>query len=92
MANNSPDSVIDTNTTQKVIERIIELVRENFPSAAANVSGAKSLTELGLDSLDIVDLMWTIESDFSIKFNNEELQKITSLDLMAALIISKQRT
>jgi acyl carrier protein len=36
--------------------------------------------------------MWTIESDFSIKFNNEELQKITSLDLMAALIISKQRT
>ena len=76
MANDAMSAI----TVQEVAQRVAQLVRDNFPSASPDLAGAANLKDLGLDSLDVVDLAWAIESDFQIKFSDDDLQRITSLD------------
>ncbi len=44
---------------------------------------------LSLDSLDMVDLIVIIETNFGVKFSKEELIKVTSFDSLYDLISTK---
>ncbi|MCQ2753326.1 MAG: acyl carrier protein [Bacilli bacterium] len=50
------------------------------------VDPTKELRELGLDSLDIVEMLLALENEFHIQFNNDELKSLKKVqDLYAAL-------
>ncbi|MGL4233389.1 MAG: acyl carrier protein [Casimicrobium sp.] len=80
----SPDTAI-----HEASQRILELVKEHFPAVNLDGYQGKNMHEIGLDSLDMVDLAWVVENEFSIKFSDDDLQKITSLEALAKLVTSK---
>ncbi|MEI6399439.1 MAG: acyl carrier protein [Pseudomonadota bacterium] len=41
---------------------------------------AQLFTDLGLDSLDAIDLMMKVQDDFGVRLSNEELMSLRTLD------------
>jgi NADH dehydrogenase (ubiquinone) 1 alpha/beta subcomplex 1 len=64
-----------------VAERIINVVK-NFDQVDANkVNPAVKFTDdLGLDSLDIVEVVMAIEDEFAIEIPDAEADKISSIE------------
>ena len=61
-------------------------------SKRCDVSSLKeedSLQSLGLDSLDLVEVMLEIEDALGIEFDSEEIQEVTSLGDVLKLIQTK---
>lgn len=50
-----------------------------------------SLTDLGLDSLDLVEIMLEIEEVLGIEFDNEEIAHLHSLKEVVDLIDAKKK-
>ena len=50
-----------------------------------------SLTDLGLDSLDLVEIMLEIEETLGIEFDNEEIAHLHSLKEVVDLIDAKKK-
>lgn len=50
-----------------------------------------SLTSLGLDSLDLVEVMLTIEDKLSIEFTSEEIANLSTLKDVVKLIETKTK-
>ncbi len=59
-------------------ERIIEMICEQFDLTAEEVSEDTSFTEdLGIDSLDVVELIMEVENEFGLsEIPEEELKKM----------------
>lgn len=49
----------------------------------------KELRELGLDSLDIVELLLELEDTFGIQFTSDELKKLKKVNDLYDAILSK---
>jgi len=43
---------------------------------------SKLITDLGMDSLDFLDVIFAIEKKFSIKFRNGDFEKLLRLDIL----------
>ena len=68
----------------KQIEQIKKLFCERL--AVANLDENKSLEELGLDSLDVVDMCLDVEDKFGVHFETEELVAFKNVkDLFEAI-------
>jgi NADH dehydrogenase (ubiquinone) 1 alpha/beta subcomplex 1, acyl-carrier protein len=66
----------------EVTERIINVIK-NFDQVDANkVTGpsVKFTDDLGLDSLDVVEVVMAIEDEFAIEIPDAEADKITSIE------------
>ena len=60
-------------TEQEIIEKTNRVFEESFEIEPARlVSEAHIFTDLGLDSLDIVDLIVALQSSFGIKIRTDE--------------------
>lgn len=79
-------------TNQEIIERIDRSITEEFEIAPEEMTPEKTLfQELGLDSLDIVDLVIVLETTFGIKIREEEgIRKIRTLGDIHAFVIQKK--
>ena len=60
-------------TEQEIIEKTNRVFEESFEIEPARlVSEAHIFTDLGLDSLDIVDLVVALQSSFGVKIRTDE--------------------
>ena len=55
---------------------------------ASEITPASTFESLGIDSLDIVEMIYTLESELGVELELED-QKITTLGELAAFIDSK---
>lgn len=55
----------------------------------SNLKEEDSLKNIGLDSLDLVEVMLEIEDTLSIEFDSEEIAELTTLKSVLDLINSK---
>lgn len=55
----------------------------------SNLKETDSLSSLGLDSLDLVEVMLSIEDELGIEFTSEEIAKLSTLKDVVNLIESK---
>jgi acyl carrier protein len=78
-------------TDQEIIARINAGLAEEFEIPPEKlVPGAKLYEELGLDSLDAVDMVVVLEQQFKIKIREDDgIQTIRTLDDLHAFILSK---
>lgn len=76
---------------EKIRSRVSALVVSGFPSIAERFDPKVSLQNLGLDSLDLVDLVFSIEAEFQVKFDNDELLQISFIEDLVNLIYEKSR-
>jgi acyl carrier protein len=60
-------------TEQEIIDKTNKVFEESFEIEAERLTPeAHIFTDLGLDSLDIVDLIVALQSSFDVKIRNEE--------------------
>ena len=64
----------------EVTERVLSVVKAFDQVDPSKVSAETSFTEdLGLDSLDIVEVVMAIEDEFAIEIPDQEADKISSI-------------
>jgi acyl carrier protein len=78
-------------TEKEIIERVNAELEQEFEIPADKlVPGANLYEELGLDSLDAVDMVVVLEQQFKIKIREADgIQSIRTLDDLYAFILSK---
>lgn len=80
---------------QQIIAKLKELVKPHLEyqddSVIDNMTGNTNLLdELGLDSVDLVEIIMDIEETFEISIADEEIQQVKTVNDLVALIKSKQ--
>ena len=74
----------------EIIERIHSILIEEFEVEQDKISPDANLKEtLGVDSLDYIDLVVVIESNFSFKVKPEEFVQIVTLQDFYEYVITK---
>jgi acyl carrier protein len=79
-------------TLPTTLERLQQLFIDRFDYKIEKLTATTKLENLGLDSLDIVDFLFDIESEFNIKIPDREFKVATIQDMVDALdrFISEQ--
>ncbi|MGL5541114.1 MAG: phosphopantetheine-binding protein [Erysipelotrichaceae bacterium] len=69
------------------------LKKELAPKVKANaeIKLDSTMQELGVDSLDLVDVVLSMEEQFSITFEDEELQNLATVTDVVNLIDAKRK-
>ena len=77
-------------TNNEIIEKIHEFLIEEFEVAAEKLVPEANLKEaLGLDSLDYIDLVVVIESNFGFKVKPEDFTNITTFQDFCDYVTSR---
>ena len=77
-------------TNTQILERIHEFLVEEFEVNAEKLVPEANLKEtLGLDSLDYIDLVVVIESNFSFKVKPEDFTDIATFQDFCDYIVSR---
>ena len=73
--------------------KIAEIVIERLSKASKNkeITLDSNLKELGLDSLDFVDLLMEMEEQFEIEFENEEMLSLKLVSDVVDTIVKKTK-
>lgn len=69
-----------------VFDKLREIISQSTDVNEENISPETTLDELGLDSIDLVDLIMTVEDAFSVSVPDEEFENIKSVSDIAEII------
>ncbi|EEI83117.1 acyl carrier protein [Anaerococcus tetradius] len=70
-------------------ERLKELAIEHLDINPEEIDFDSKISDLDIDSIDLVDFIMVLEDEFSIEFSDEELDEIETLADIVSLIESK---
>lgn len=74
-----------------VLEKLKEILAEQFSVEQDTINTDTTLQDdLGADSLDVVDLLMSIEDEFSVEVPDEEVENIKTVGDLVAFIEAKQ--
>lgn len=77
-------------TYEHIVETITRILREHLEADTNNIQPDSSLgNDLGLDSLDYVELVMALEDEFEIEINDDESENIQTLAQVARLVFEK---
>ena len=69
-------------------EQLVKLA-ENLDIDTSNLDFESKISDMDIDSIDLVDFIMVIEEEFDIEFTDEELDEIETLSDIVSLIESK---
>ncbi len=72
------------------LEKIKKILKEKLDTDPADVQPAKALTDLGLDSLDMYEMIYEIETEFGVKIPDSEIASLTTVGELIAFIDAKK--
>ena len=72
-----------------IIDELTKLASENLDVDTSDLDINTKLSDLDIDSIDMLDFIMLIEEKYDIEFEEDELDEIESLDDIASLIESK---
>ena len=70
-------------------EQLVKLAEENLDIDTSNLDFEEKISDMDIDSIDLVDFIMVIEEEFDIEFTDEELDEIETLSDIVSLIESK---
>ena len=71
-----------------IFEAVAELIAEHNDCDASTITMESSFRELGIDSLDVVEMVMDLENELGIELEMED-QKITTFQELADFVESK---
>ena len=78
-----------THTRTEIVSQVNALMQKGFEIDSSKLVPTASLfVDLGLDSLDAVDMLVHLEERFKVKINGEELMQIKTLGDVYGLVES----
>ena len=70
-----------------VLEKVKDILAEKFDVEEEKITAETDLQEdLGADSLDVVDLLMSIEDEFDIEIPDEEIENIKTVGALVSYI------
>ncbi|MBS6106141.1 phosphopantetheine-binding protein [Anaerococcus sp.] len=72
-----------------VIDELTQLANNNLDIDFTELDMSTKLSDLDIDSIDMLDFIMLIEEKYGIEFEENELDEIETLDDIASLIESK---
>ena len=70
-----------------ILEKLQSLIADQLGVAGSNITMDTNFEEdLGVDSLDIVELSLALEEEFGVEIPSEDLEKITTVGAAAAYL------
>ena len=70
-----------------ILEKVVAILSEQFDVDADTITAATTLEEdLGADSLDVVDLVMSIEDEFGVEVPDEEVENIKTVGALVEYI------
>lgn len=70
-------------------EQLLKLAEENLDIETTDLDFESKISDMDIDSIDLVDFIMIIEEEFDIEFTDEELDEIETLSDIVSLIESK---
>ena len=70
--------------------KILERLRQTIPRLAPEFIPERRLDELGADSIDMVELLVVIDSDFGVRLKEDEFLRLVTVDDLLQLIVERQ--
>ena len=64
---------------QDTLNTVIQVVSEKLKTDKDIIIKAHSFQDLGADSLDMVEIIMKLEEQFNIEINDEDAEKLTSI-------------
>lgn len=68
-----------SKTKEEIRERTIEVIHEQLAVEKNKVTDEVTLLELGMDSLDLVELVMDLEDEFDINIPDEAAEKFSTV-------------
>jgi acyl carrier protein len=75
---------VSTDQTPSAV--LYQIVAKEMNTTEIAVSQATSLEELGIDSLEMIEIVMAVEDRLGIAINDRELREVTSMPDLLALI------
>lgn len=72
-----------------VIEQIRFLTKENH--SGSELSGENNIKEVGLDSLDVVELLMEVEEQYKISISDDAIQECQTISDVVDLILASSQ-
>ena len=69
--------------------KILERLRQTLPRLASQFVPERRLHELAADSIDLVELLVVIDSDFGVRLKEEEFLQLVTVDDLLQLIVDR---
>ncbi|MEE1026107.1 MAG: acyl carrier protein [Acutalibacteraceae bacterium] len=74
-----------------ILEKIKEILAEQFDVETDSLSENTNIADdLGADSLDVVEVLMSIEDEFKVEIPDEEIENIKTIGELAAYIENNQ--
>ena len=74
-----------------VLEKVKKILSEQFDVEEDRINADTSIiNDLGADSLDVVDLLMSIEDEFEVEVPDEEIENIKTVDDLVKYIENHQ--
>ncbi len=76
---------------EEIFNKVVDVLVEQLGVEKEKVKKeSEIMTDLGADSLDVVDVVQTLEEEFNVKVPNEDIEKLKTVDDIANYIADKQ--
>ncbi len=76
---------------EDIQKKVVSLVSGKLHVEPSAVERAHSFSELGADSLDMVEIVMQLEEDFDIEINDSDAEKMTSLNQVVDYLYKLQK-
>jgi len=74
-------------TENEIFEKLVELIQDKVKDK--EITPSVNLMDLGLDSLDKADIMITLEDEYDISFNEDEMMNVATIGDLQKIILEK---
>ena len=76
-----------------VVKKLGDILTANTEVDVSKLTEASRIREeLGLDSVDLVDVVMRIESEYKIRLTHQDLEKVVTISDLVSLIVDKDST
>lgn len=70
---------LTTGEQNGVTERVLKIIADNQKKELSLVTTESSFEELGIDSMDAVNIVFALENEFNVNVPDEEMKNIRSV-------------
>ncbi len=67
-----------SDNRQQTYDKIVAIISEKIKKKPDIIRDAKTIQELGADSLDMVEIIMNIKEEFVVEINDEDAEKLDS--------------
>jgi len=73
-------------TKEDTLSKVVAIISEKLNLPSENITEASTFTDLGADSLDIVEIIMKFEENFGIEIKDADAEQIKSIGEAVSLI------